>query len=183
MKVDFVPHAERQSAKVDELAWNALPARTREEKEQFTRSQERTATGYLRNAKKTLQLLNLLASSTAVAPAFVSAKVAGKAAHAVVHFLEVLLGPKCANLEVKNPKKYGFDPKGLVLAIVEFTVRLDGVAGGFAEALALEDDYDAAVMERARDLLIKHTFGAAFLPPKMRDIIDAVEHINGHCDL
>jgi baculoviral IAP repeat-containing protein 6 len=66
----------------------------------------------------------------------------------------------------------------LVLAIVEFTVRLDGVAGGFAEALALEDDYDAAVMERARDLLIKHTFGAAFLPPKMRDIIDAVERIN-----
>ena len=177
--LDRLTHiAEMEKAKADELAWNALPARTREEKEQFTRSQERTATGYLRNAKKTLQLLNLLASSTAVAPAFVSAKVAGKAAHAVVHFLEVLLGPKCANLKVKNPKKYGFDPKGLVLAIVEFTVRLDGVAGGFAEALALEDDYDAAVMERARDLLIKHTFGAAFLPPKMRDIIDAVERIN-----
>ena len=71
-----------------------------------------------------------LASSPAVAPAFVSPKVAGKAAHAVVHFLEVLLGPKCANLGVKDPKKYGFDPKQLVLAIVEFTVRLDGVAPG-----------------------------------------------------
>ena len=106
-------------------------------------------------------------------------KVAGKAAHAVVHFLEVLLGPKCANLGVKDPKKYGFDPKQLVLAIVEFTVRLDGVAGGFAEALAGEDDYDAGVMERARDLLIQHTLGAALLPPKMFDIIDAVASRGG----
>ena len=75
---------------------------------------------------------------------------------------------------MKDPKKYGFDPKQLVLAIVEFTVRLDGVAGNFAEALAGEDDYDAGVMERARDLLIQHTLGAALLPPKMFDIIAAV---------
>ena len=80
---------------------------------------------------------------------------------------------------MKDPKKYGFDPKQLVLAIVEFTVRLDGVAGNFAEALAGEDDYDAGVMERARDLLIQHTLGAALLPPKMFDIIAAVASLRG----
>ena len=178
--LDRLTHiAEMEKAKADEATWSALPAKVREEKEHFTQSQERTAAGFLRNAKKTLQLLNLLASSPAVAPAFVSPKVLGLAAHAVVHFLEVLLGPKCANLEVKDPKKYGFDPKQLVLAIVEFTVRLDGVAGNFAEALAGEDDYDAGVMERARDLLIQHTLGAALLPPKMFDIIAAVASLRG----
>ena len=50
-------------------------------------------------------------------------------------------------------------------AIVEFTVRLDGVAGGFAERLAAEEDYDAGVMEAARDVLVRDAFGAAFVPP------------------
>ena len=151
--------SEMQRARADTAAWSRLTQREREEKEHFLRGQERTAAGFLRNAKKTLQLLNLLASSPAVAPGFLTPKVAGKAAYAVVHFLEVLLGPKCAGLKVENPKKYGFDPKQLVLAIAEFTVRLDGTTttggggGGasgrsFAGALAGEDDYDVRRLKK-----------------------------------
>jgi len=178
----------------------------------------------MRNAKQTLALLNLLASSQSVAPAFLHGGVAGKvgrcrlkapgiellklkhdkphsniafkfnlrrrskAAYAVVHFLEVLLGPRAgATLKVEKPQQYGFDPKQLVLSIVEFTVRLDGSTGGngstggggggFAAALAAEDDYDAAVLGKAANLLDKHTFGAADLPPRLRAIVNAVAHI------
>ena len=171
----LVSVGEMQRARADEDAWARLPQHERAEKERFLKGQERAAKGFLRNAKKTLQLLNLLASSPTVAPAFLAPEVAGKAAYAAVHFLEVLLGPKCASLKVEHPKSYGFDPKQLVLAIVEFTARLDGVPGGrWVAALAAEEDFDAAVMERARDLLVTHTFGAAVLPPKLRAIIDAV---------
>mmetsp|Transcript_12872 Transcript_12872/g.31044 ORF Transcript_12872/g.31044 Transcript_12872/m.31044 type:complete len:482 (-) Transcript_12872:194-1639(-) len=139
----------------------------------------------MRNAKKTLSLLNLLASSPTVAPAFLGARVAGKAAYAVVHFLEVLLGPRAgATLRVEKPEKYGFDPKQLVLSIVEFTVRLDGTAAavggaaaGFAAALAAEDDYDGAMLAKAGQLLITHTYGAADLPPRLEGIINAVSRV------
>jgi hypothetical protein len=50
----------------------------------------------------------------------------------------------CAGLKVENPKKYGFDPKQLVLAIVEFTVRLDGttLAAAAAAAAAAEGSHN-----------------------------------------
>ena len=58
--LDRLTHiAEMEKAKADEATWSALPAKVREEKEHFTQSRERTAAGFLRNAKKTLQLLNL----------------------------------------------------------------------------------------------------------------------------
>ena len=84
-----------------------------------------------------------------------------------------------ARTSVADPKKYGFDPKRLVSALREFTVRLDGVAGGFAERLAAEEDYDAGVMEAARDVLVRDAFGAAFVPPRLRDIIDRCARIRG----
>ena len=173
--------AEMERAMADADAWAALTRRDREEKERFLRGQERAAKGFMRNATRTLALLNLLASSESVAPAFVrSDVVAGRAAYAVVRFLESLLGPSAvARTSVADPKKYGFDPKRLVSAIVEFTVRLDGVAGGFAERLAAEEDYDAGVMEAARDVLVRDAFGAAFVPPRLRDIIDRCARIRG----
>lgn len=177
--------AEMQRARADTEAWARLSQREREEKDTFLRGQEGVATGYVRYATQTLALLNLLASSPAVAPGFLAPKVSGKAAYAIVHFLEVLLGPSRAELKVENPKKYGFDPKKLVLAIVEFTVRLDGAAGesggGLAAALAAEDDYDAATLDKARHLLVSNTFGAAFLPPRLQTIIDAVRDIRDTC--
>ena len=179
--------SEADGAPTDDL-WASLPAREREERERFLASQERTARGFLRHATQTLALLNLMGGSADVAPAFVSnAAVAGKAAYAVVHFLEVLLGEKgAAGLVVRDPKKYGFHPKKLILAIVEFTARLHGVAGsrgtsvgGFVGALAREDDYDARTLEKARELLVRKTFGAAVLPPTLRMVIDGVAAIRG----
>ena len=188
--------AEIQAEREDERAWNALDSARREEKERFFRGQERAATGFLRDAKTTLRLLNVLAGSRDVAPAFLTPKVAPKAAYAAVHFLEVLLGPKAEALaSVKDPKKYGFDKEKLVEAVAEFVARLQlssSRAGGaaqaddsgtnvrpFAAALAEEADYDGATLERARDLLVRRTIGAAFVPPVLRDVVDACAALRG----
>ena len=82
------------------------PQAERTEKAQFLRGQERTAKGYMRNAKQTLALLNLLASSQSVAPAFLHCGVAGKAAYAVVHFLEVLLAGHGAGPGPRSPPSH-----------------------------------------------------------------------------
>jgi ubiquitin-protein ligase len=156
----------------------------------FVANQERTARGYLKNATETLLLLNLFAGSETVAPAFLNKGVVGKAAYAVVRFLETLLNEKGEAVSTTlgkedAKKKYGFDRDALVLAICEFAVRVDAAARKrsddddakkiFARALAKESDYDAATMERARGLLIEKTFGSAMLPPLLRDLIDRAE--------
>jgi ubiquitin-protein ligase len=132
-------------------------------------------------------LLNLFAGSETVAPAFLGEGVVGKAAYAVVRFLETLLNEKgeavCATLGADAKKKYGFDRDALVLAICEFAVRVDAAGRSddakkhqqFARALARESDYDAATMERARASLIEKTFGPALVPPLLRDLIDRAE--------
>ena len=162
-------------------------SREREATLRFVSNQERTARGYLRNATETLLLLNLFAGSETVAPAFLGEGVVGKAAYAVVRFLETLLNEKgeavCATLGADAKKKYGFDRDALVLAICEFAVRVDAAGRSddakkhqrFARALARESDYDAATMERARASLIEKTFGPALVPPLLRDLIDRAE--------
>ena len=164
-------------------------SREREATLRFVSNQKRTARGYLRNATETLLLLNLFAGSETVAPAFLGEGVVGKAAYAVVRFLETLLNEKgeavCATLGADAKKKYGFDRDALVLAICEFAVRVDAAGRSdeqfakkhqqFARALARESDYDAATMERARASLIEKTFGPALVPPLLRDLIDRAE--------
>ena len=169
---------------------NDADKKRREATARFVANQERTARGYLKNATETLLLLNLFAGSETVAPAFLNKGVVGKAAYAVVRFLETLLNEKGEAVSTTlgkedAKKKYGFDRDKLVLAICEFAVRVDAAARKrwddddakkiFARALANESDYDAATMERARGLLIEKTFGSAMLPPLLRDLIDRAE--------
>jgi hypothetical protein len=162
---------------------NDADKKRREATARFVANQERTARGYLKNATETLLLLNLFAGSETVAPAFLNKGVVGKAAYAVVRFLETLLNEKGEAVSTTlgkedAKKKYGFDRDALVLAICEFAVRVDAAARKrsddddakkiFARALAKESDYDAATMERARGLLIEKTFGSAMVPPLLR---------------
>jgi len=155
----------------------------------FVKNQERTARGFLRNATETLALLNLIAGSETVAPAFLEPNVVGNAAYAATRFLETLLSEKsdaafaALGSEAKIKEKYGFDRDALVLAICAFAAKVDGAdkkktranGGDFANALAAESDYDSATMERARASLIAKTYGPAALPPLLRDLIDRAD--------
>ena len=177
-----------QLAQADETAWAAQPPNQRQEKLRFLEAQENAARGFMSQARATVKLLNMLAGTSSVAKAFVTAPVAGGAAYAAVHFLELLLGPKCEGLKVKEPEKYKFDPKKLLLAICEFTLRLDAASDAlqaaepgtsFAAWVAGEDDYSREVLEKAGGILTKHQLGDASHVIKLRAFIhkcDAARH-------
>ena len=141
------------------------------------------------DAKTTLRLLNVLAGSRDVAPAFLTPKVAPKAAYAAVHFLEVLLGPKAeAPASVKDPKPRGRRGKarergGRVCRAAPLSSSRAGggdtrttrgrTSGRSPPRSRRSADYDGATLDRARDLLVRRTIGAAFVPPVLRDVVDA----------
>ena len=169
-----------QAAKEDEAAWAALPHAQRADKERFLEGQERAARGFMGQARATLQLLNVLAGTPAVAAAFLQQPVAGAAAYAVVHFLELLLGPRCEELRVANPEKYKFDPRALLLGVVELLLRLDAAAASaapdaFAAAVAEEDDYSREVLEKAGGVMTKRGVGDAAHVARLRAFIDRCE--------
>ena len=166
-----------QAAQADAPAWAALPPATRRDKERFLQGQENAARGFMGQARATLRLLNRLAATPAVAAAFLGQPVAGGAAYAVVHFLELLLGPKCEELKVANPEKYKFHPKELLLGIVEFTLRLDSasVEPAFAAAVGCEEDYSAAVLERAGSVMAHRSVGDATHTAGLRTFIGRCE--------
>jgi ubiquitin-protein ligase len=170
-----------QAAQADEAAWSAQPAAQRADKERFLEGQEGAARGFMGQARGTLALLNTLAATPAVAAAFLSQPVAGGAAYAAVHFLELLLGPRCEELRVANPEKYKFDPRALLLGIVEFLLRLDAAGGAagdadaFASAVSSEDDYSRDVLEKAGGVMSKRGVGDAAHVARLRAFIDRCE--------
>lgn len=67
------------------------------------------------------------------------------------YFLVQLVGPKCAELKVKNPEKYNFDPKWLLRKIVAIYLHF-----------STQQEFAAAVASDARsynhDVFIKTLF-------------------------
>ena len=48
----------------------------------------------------------------------------GRTAFAVLHFLELLVGPRCQSLAVKNPQRYNFDKHELMMSMVQLAGQL-----------------------------------------------------------
>jgi hypothetical protein len=161
-RLSEVSDAER--AEADAAAWAALAEEERKRTQAYAATQGARAASYLACAQATLALLNLFAGEAALAQAFLSPAARGAAAFALVHYIELLLGPRCEQLRVATPEKFGFDPRALLLATVELGLRLHVAAppvGGapFAHAVAAEDDYSGEMLERCGGVMAKRGLG------------------------
>jgi len=67
--------------------------------------------------------------------------------------LEALVGPRCSNLKVKSPEKYGFNPKVLLVDFSEVYLNLRKKPS-FIEAIARDGrSYKPEIFGRLQDLL------------------------------
>ena len=98
--------------------------------------QENAARGFLAMAMTTLHLMNVLTLSPTMAAKFTADGVVGRSAYAVISFLESLLGPKRAAIQVQQPEKYGFDERALLTNVVTFTLQLANTAPFLAAMVA-----------------------------------------------
>lgn len=144
----------------DKPAWEAQHLKEKQDKLKFYRYQQRSVSGFMSMALTTLDMLNTLVASKAVQTGFVAEEIAPRAAGAAFHFIDLLVGPRCAELAVlQNKQQYHFDPDALLLSMLHITLRL-AEQPSFVNALS-EDvpDYDRAVLEKTVEVLKERQLG------------------------
>jgi len=103
------------------------------DKEKALSKAEKDASSYMTLGNETVAMLKLF--TAALADAFSQPEIVHRLAGMLDYNLNALVGPRCSNLKVKNPEKYGFNPKVLLVDFSEVYLNLRKQPS-FIEAIA-----------------------------------------------
>jgi ubiquitin conjugation factor E4 B len=122
----------------DADAWAARPAQERSERESANQSTVNELKNDLTLAKVHVRMMGY--TSRNIAAPFLTPDMVGRVANMLNYFLKYLAGSKRRALKVKDPEKYGWDPKELLSMIVDVYLSLSAadVEGVFAAAIAAD---------------------------------------------
>lgn len=101
--------------------WAILSENEKREKEEEFLRHESVAKSYLLLSNSTIELFHQL--SFEIVDPFMDDLLINEISKMLNLFLSELAGPKSIDLKVKNPKKYYFDPKSLLLKITDIYVH------------------------------------------------------------
>lgn len=128
---------------------------TTEELQEKLESVERRAKSEMGLAKQTMKLFKLFTKQ--VPEGFTILELVDRLAGMLDYNLSLMVGPKCSSLKVKEPEKYGFDPKEMLADISMVYCNL-GKQQKFVEAVARDGrSFDFKLFTRARDILTNRT--------------------------
>ena len=145
-----------EAAMADKVSWQKLNPVEQQVKTRFYEGQQHTCRGFMRMAVTTLRLLNILSADDVVVESFQRPPLSGRSAHAILSFLELLVGPRCTELSVDKPEQYNFQPDRMLVSVCEFMLCLS-THDRFKTVLASEPDFDAGafrILETTRQRLI-----------------------------
>ncbi|XP_043227307.1 ubiquitin conjugation factor E4 B-like [Amphibalanus amphitrite] len=112
-----------QTEAEDTQRWQAL---SREEQQSRTRqlhSDESQCRTYLTLGRYTVEMFHYLTME--IKEPFLRPELADRLAAMLNFNLQQLCGPKCSNLKVKNPEKYGWEPRRLLDQLTDIYLHLD----------------------------------------------------------
>ncbi|GAB1520772.1 Ubiquitin conjugation factor E4 [Rhizoctonia solani] len=135
--------------------WDALPAEERREKEKNFRQYEGMAASYATLGKSTVGLLRDFTKETKAA--FLRPEIVDRLAAMLSYNIDMLCGPRCSSLHVKDMEKYRFQPRALLGEIFQIFLNLSGEAP-FIQAVASEGrSYKKEVFLNAAGIVRKHS--------------------------
>ncbi|KAJ1303373.1 hypothetical protein OPQ81_011567 [Rhizoctonia solani] len=135
--------------------WDALPAEERREKEKNFRQYEGMAASYATLGKSTVGLLRDFTKETKAA--FLTPEIVDRLAAMLAYNIDMLCGPRCSSLHVKDMEKYRFQPRALLGEIFQIFLNLSGEAP-FIQAVASEGrSYKKEVFLNAAGIVRKHS--------------------------
>jgi len=156
----------------NELNAEGIEAQTRQEKEKQLSSAEHHATSYVSLANETISLVKLF--TAAIPDAFVSPELVHRLAGMLDYNLEALVGPKCSNLKVTDPKKYRFEPRAMLSDIITIYLNL-GTRPAFCQAVAMDGrSYSPKLFEGAYNILFSHALKSAEELEELRNLAQAI---------
>ncbi|XP_076166948.1 ubiquitination factor E4B [Ptiloglossa arizonensis] len=126
---------EIQELMSDLRAWAALSNEQQHSRMRQLAADERQARSYLTLAKETVAMFHYL--TVDITEPFLRPELVGRLCAMLNFNLQQLCGPKCKNLKVREPQKYGWEPRALLSQLVDIYLHLD--CDNFAAALASDE--------------------------------------------
>ncbi|KAK0083631.1 hypothetical protein PV325_008472 [Microctonus aethiopoides] len=126
---------EVQELMSDASAWSALSQEQQQSRSRQLSADERQARSYLTLAKETVSMFHYL--TVDITEPFLRPELVGRLSAMLNFNLQQLCGPKCKNLKVRKPQKYGWEPRTLLGQLVDIYLHLD--CDNFAAALASDE--------------------------------------------
>ncbi|XP_045476375.1 ubiquitin conjugation factor E4 B isoform X2 [Harmonia axyridis] len=116
----------------DEARWSKLSPEQQQSRTRQLAADERQCRSYLTLGRETVDMFHYLTID--IKEPFLRPELVDRLASMLNFNLQQLCGPKCKNLKVKNPDKYGWEPRRLLSQLVDIYLHLD--CDKFASALA-----------------------------------------------
>ncbi|XP_049949366.1 ubiquitin conjugation factor E4 B [Schistocerca serialis cubense] len=113
-------------------AWSQVPHDQQQARQRQLSADERQCRSYLTLAKETVDMFHYL--TVAIKEPFLRPELVDRLAAMLNFNLQQLCGPKCKNLKVRNPEKYGWEPRWLLSQLIDIYLHLN--CDSFAAALA-----------------------------------------------
>lgn len=126
---------EIQELMSDLKAWAAFSPEQQHSRMRQLAADERQARSYLTLAKETVAMFHYL--TVDITEPFLRPELVGRLCAMLNFNLQQLCGPKCKNLKVRKPQKYGWEPRALLGQLVDIYLHLD--CDNFAAALATDE--------------------------------------------
>lgn len=120
---------------LNEEAWAELGSEGQQTRLSQLSQDERQCRSYLTLARETVEMFHYLTDD--IKEPFMRSEIVDRLSSMLNFNLQQLCGPKCNDLKVRNPAKYGWEPRRLLGQIFDIYLHLD--CDRFAEALAADE--------------------------------------------
>ncbi|XP_048766609.1 ubiquitin conjugation factor E4 B-like [Ostrea edulis] len=126
---------EIQDAMQNREEWEGQPKEQQQSRQRQLAMDERQCRSYLTLATETVDMFHYLTEK--IRKPFLKPELTDRLAAMLNFNLQQLCGSKCKNLKVKNPEKYGWEPKELLNRLTDIYLHLD--CDEFAMAIASDE--------------------------------------------
>ncbi|XP_008264165.2 ubiquitin conjugation factor E4 B isoform X1 [Oryctolagus cuniculus] len=154
--------------------WEQLPRDQQQARQSQLAQDERVSRSYLALATETVDMFHILTKQ--VQKPFLRPELGPRLAAMLNFNLQQLCGPKCRDLKVENPEKYGFEPKKLLDQLTDIYLQLD--CARFAKAIADDQrSYSKELFEEVISKMRKAGIKSTIAIEKFKLLAEKVEEI------
>ncbi|XP_030383559.1 ubiquitin conjugation factor E4 B [Scaptodrosophila lebanonensis] len=158
----------------DKQNWGSMTPEQQQTRLTQLGTDERQCRSYLTLARETVDLFHYLTSD--IKEPFMRDELVDRLSSMLNFNLTQLAGPKCNDLKVKNPTKYGWEPRSLLAQIFDIYLHLD--CDRFAQALAADErSFDINICNEAASRIKRLTLRSAVEVERFRALIQRAHEI------
>ncbi|CRK98093.1 CLUMA_CG011461, isoform A [Clunio marinus] len=163
-----------QSLMMQEDEWGKLDAEDQQNRQRQLAQDERQCRSYLTLAKETVEMFHYL--TTDIKEPFLRKELVDRLSSMLNFNLQQLCGSKCSNLKVRNPARYGWEPRRLLGQLVDIYIHLN--CDEFAAALARDErSFEKHFFEEAASKIEKNGIRSAIEIEKFRSLLQKASEI------